>query len=84
MPATRVAHEAAHALGVVRKLFILALQFTLLVIFVLLEAKHGASLAGYITVTFGQAPALSPPFIQRALASGIRYNFETRGTLFYL
>ena len=44
-----------------------------------LEAKHGASLAGYISVAFGQAPALSPPFLQRALVCGCRYNWETRG-----
>ena len=46
------------------------------------EAKHGASLAGYISVAFGQAPSLFPPFLQRAFACGLRYNFETRGTEF--
>ena len=45
-----------------------------------LEAKHGASLAGYISVALGQAPALFPPFLQRALACGVRYNWETRGS----
>jgi hypothetical protein len=49
-----------------------------------LEAKHGASLGGYISVAFGNAPAMSPPFLQRALACGIRYNWETRGALYYL
>ena len=44
-----------------------------------LEAKHGASLAGYLSVSFGQAPALFPPFLQRAFACGVRYNFEARG-----
>ena len=37
-----------------------------------LEAKHGASLAGYLSAAFGQAPALSPPFLQRAFAYGLR------------
>ena len=49
-----------------------------------LEAKHGTSLAGYIAVAFGQAPALSPPFLQRAVGCGARYGWETRGTPFYL
>ena len=49
-----------------------------------LEAKHGASLAGYVSVAFAQAPALSPPFLQRALACGVRYNWETRGVNLYL
>ena len=49
-----------------------------------LEAKHGASLAGYISVAFAQAPALFPPFLQRAVACGVRYNWETRGVLYYL
>ena len=48
-----------------------------------LEAKHGASLAGYISVALGQAPALSPPFLQRALACGVRYNWETRGVNYF-
>ena len=47
-----------------------------------LEAKHGASLAGYMAVTFGQAHALYPPFLQRALACGVWYNWETRGVRF--
>ena len=47
-----------------------------------LEAKHGASLGGYISVAFGQAPALFPPFLQRAFVCGLRYNLETRGTPF--
>ena len=45
-----------------------------------LEAKHGASLEGYLSVSFGQAPALFPPFLQRAFACGVRYNWETRGS----
>ena len=45
-----------------------------------LEAKHGASLEGYLSVAFGHAPAVSPPFLQRALASGFRYNWETFGS----
>ena len=49
-----------------------------------LEAKHGASLAGYISVAFGHAPALWPPFLQRAVGCGARYGWETRGTPFYL
>ena len=49
-----------------------------------LESKHGASLAGYISVVLGQAPALFPPFLQRALACGVRYNWETRGVNSYL
>ena len=44
-----------------------------------LEAKHGTSLAGYTAVAFGQAPAQFPPFLQRAVACGLRYNWETRG-----
>ena len=47
-----------------------------------LEARHGASLAGYLSVAFAQAPALSPRFLQRAFACGVRYNFETRGVSF--
>ena len=49
-----------------------------------LEAKHGVSLAGYISVALAQAPAVSPPFLQRAFACGVRYNLETRGTGYYL
>ena len=48
-----------------------------------LEAKHGASLEGYLSVAFGQAPALSLPFLQRALACGVRYNWETRGVNYF-
>ena len=47
-----------------------------------LEAKHGASLGGYISVAFGQAPTMSPPFLQRAFLCGARYNLETRGKSF--
>ena len=49
-----------------------------------LEAKHGASLAGFISVAYGHAPAGSPPILQRAMACGGRYGWETRGTPFYL
>ena len=50
-----------------------------------LEAKHGASLGGYISVAFGHAPALYPlnflhATVQRAFACGVRYNWETRGS----
>ena len=46
-----------------------------------LEAKHGASLAGYVSVAFAQAPAAFPPFLQRAYTCGVRYNWETRGVV---
>ena len=49
-----------------------------------LEAKHSASLGGYVSVAFAQAPALFPPFLQRAFACGVRYNWETRGLNYYL
>ena len=47
-----------------------------------LEAKHGGSLADYISVALAHAPAGWPPFLQRAFACGLRYNWETRGTPF--
>ena len=47
-----------------------------------LEAKHSASLGGYVSVAFAQAPALFPPFLQRAFACGLRFNLETRGAYF--
>ena len=49
-----------------------------------LEAKHGASLAGYMSVAYGQAPAVFPRFLRRAFACGVRYGLETRGMAFYL
>ena len=45
-----------------------------------LEAKHGASLGGYLSVAFGQYTAWSPRFLQRAFARGVQYNWETRGS----
>ena len=47
-----------------------------------LEAKHGASLSGYVSVAFAHAPAFYPPFLQRAVGCGNRYNWETRGAIF--
>ena len=42
------------------------------------DAKHGASLGLHISVAFGNAPAVLPPFISRAFACGLRYNREKR------
>ena len=49
-----------------------------------LEARHGASLTGYLSVAVGQTPALFSPFLQRANACGVRYYYEARGAIFYL
>ena len=47
------------------------------------DAKHGASLGLHISVAFGNAPAVLPPFISRAFACGLRYNWEKRGVILY-
>jgi len=49
-----------------------------------LDAKHGASLGLHLSVALGNASALLPPFISRAFACGLRYDWEKRGVPVYL